>query len=32
MSVTGVAEEEERKKSLDDIITEYEEGSGSQSD
>jgi len=25
MSVTGVAEEEERKKTLDDIINEYEE-------
>ena len=25
MSATGVAEEEERKKTLDDIINEYEE-------
>ncbi len=32
MSVTGVTEEEERKKSLDDIITEYEEGKESRSD
>lgn len=30
MSVTGVAEKEETEKSLDEIITEYEEGSQSR--
>lgn len=32
MSATGVAEKEDTKKSLDDIISEYEEGSQSRSD
>ena len=31
MSVTGVAEEEEREKTLDDIINEYEEESQTRS-